>query len=87
MKPPAASKFLQRGGLGEAHLGNYVLNFFFCENVSEIKSGRSGMVPKTSLTLLGHFWARTFVLEDVKMSRQHDMSRRPKTDLLETLCF
>ena len=24
MKPPAASKFLQRGGLGEAHLDIYI---------------------------------------------------------------
>ena len=25
MKPPAASKFLQRGGLGEAHLDNMII--------------------------------------------------------------
>ena len=32
----------------------------FVQNGSEIARNRSGMVPKTSRTLLGHFWAKTF---------------------------
>ena len=29
MKPPAASKFLQRGGLGEAHLDIYIYIYIY----------------------------------------------------------
>ena len=49
------------------------------QNWSRIGRNRSGMVPKTSGTLLGHFWEKTVFV--VKTSQNHETSTCLKTDL------
>ena len=46
---------------------------------SRISRNRSGMVPESSRTLLGHFWVKTFF----KQNKNHETPTGRKTDFVQ----